>query len=162
MKEWYNKLEPRERKLVIIGACAIVVAFIYFMGWKPLVKKVNHLQQSTVEQEKLIDWMNTTALEIKQLRATMQPSVGISQGQSLLGVIDRTASARKLSTMVKRVKPEGDDKARVWLESAPFNEIIFWIEQLHKSQGIIVDNAIVDKTKEPGKVDANILFKSAS
>ena len=162
MKEWYNKLEPRERKLLLIGAGVLFVAFIYFMLWKPIVKKVDRLQTSTTEQKALVEWMKSTAVEIKQLRATMQPSAAIGQGQSLLGVIDRTASAQKLSPMVKRVKPEGETKARVWLEGAPFNEIIRWVEQLQKRQGITVVNAIVDKTKEPGKVDANILFDSAS
>ena len=162
MKEWYNKLEPRERKILLAGACTLVVAFIYFIVWKPLVKKVDRLQTSTVEQQELIDWMKTTAVEVKQLRAISQPTAAIGQGQSLLGVIDRTANASKLSGMVKRVKPEGDTKARVWLEGAPFNDIIQWIEQLQKRQGIVVVNAIVDKTKEPGKVDANILFEIAS
>ena len=161
MKDWYNKLEPRERKFLMAAGIVLVIAFVYFILWQPVVKKVNRLEKSTVEQQKLVTWMKTTAIEVKQLRRASGPVVNIPKGRSLLGVIDKTTKMRKLDTAVKRVKPEGDSKARVWLEGADFNTIIRWVEELQRQQGVKVVNAVVDRTKELGKVDARIVFDSS-
>ncbi len=162
MKEWYNKLDMRERKFLIAGGTVLVIAFIYFIIWQPFVKKVNRLEKSTQEQQKLVAWMEARAIEVKQIRRASGPVVNIPKGRSLLGVIDKTTKARRLDTAVKRVKPEGDSKARVWLEGADFNSIIRWVEELQRQQGVKVVNAVVDRTKEPGKVDARIIFDSSS
>ena len=162
MKDWYNKLEPRERKFLIAGGTALIIAFLYFIMWQPFVKKLERLEKSTQEQQKLVTWMKARAVEVKQLRQASGPVANIPKGRSLLGVIDKTTKARRLDTAVKRVKPEGDSKARVWLESADFNAIIRWIEELQRQQGVKVVNAVVDRTKEPGKVDARIIFDSSS
>jgi len=162
VKDWYNKLEARERKLLIVGSVVLAIAFLYFVMWQPFVKKIHRLEKSTLEQQKLVTWMKARAIEVKQVRQANGPVVNIPTGRSLLGVIDKTTKARKLDTAVKRVKPEGDNKARVWLESADFNSIIRWVEELQTRQGVKVVNAVVDRTKEPGKVDARIIFDSSS
>ena len=36
MKDWYDSLEPRERRILIAGAIVLVVAMLYLLAWEPL------------------------------------------------------------------------------------------------------------------------------
>ena len=81
---------------------------------------------------------------------------------SLLGVIDRTAKLKKLGDSVKRVQPDGSSKARVSLESANFDVVIAWLEELERRYGVGIETITFEKREEPGLVDARINFIAAA
>jgi len=163
MKEWYNGLEPRERKLLITAAIIVTLMIVYLAIWEPMVTKLHRLESSTEKQQTLITWMEDTAREVAQLRQsvlTKKPS-GQVQGQSLLGIIDRTAKSNKLSNAVKRVQPDGDSQARVWLENASFNDVIIWLEKLQREQGIRIVTTVIEMQSEVGMVNARLVFRGS-
>ncbi|NOZ51566.1 MAG: type II secretion system protein M [Gammaproteobacteria bacterium] len=164
MKEWFNGLEPRERKLLVAAAAIVTIMIVYLAVWDPMVTKLERLKNSTQQQQVLIAWMEDTAREVKQLRQSalrMNPSKKI-QGQSLLGIIDRTAKNGKLGSAVKRVKPDGESKAQVWLENASFNDMLAWLEKLQRQQGIRVVTTVIEKQSEAGRVNARLVFRGSS
>jgi general secretion pathway protein M len=160
MKEWFNQLEARERKIVIAGGILLVVLGVYALMWTPFVSGLENLRKSTVEKQELLVWMQDAAQEVKTLRA--QNPKQINQGgaeQSILGVIDRTAKQSKLGSAVKRVKPEGSTKAHVWLEDAVFNDVIRWLENMDNRQNIKIVSSMVDKQDSPGVVNIRLVLE---
>ena len=159
MKEWYDNLDNRERRILFIGSAVLVVALLYLLAWEPLVKKIDSLEKSNAENQKLLGWMEQSSEEAKQLQAKLKASgsSGRSKGQSLLGAIDKTAKTGKLGKTVKRVQPDGKDKARVWLEGASFDSMISWLEQ-----GIRIVTSVIEKQDEPGLVNARLVLQGAA
>lgn len=162
MKEWFNSLDARERKTLISGAVALLLICIYFLGWEPFVKKIERLEKSNAENQQTLTWMKQRAEEVRQLQRTNSGTKVDLKGQSLLGVIDKTAKSNNLGSAIKRVQPEGNDKALVRLEKAEFNHVIRWLEQLQLQQGIQIDSSVIEKQSEPGLVNARIIFQTAS
>jgi general secretion pathway protein M len=158
MKEWFASLEVRERRLVIGGAATLLVLSIYFLGWEPFINGLHSLQESTQRKQLDLAKMQNIATEIKQLQATQSTPVQFSSGQSLLGVIDRSAKTKQLGDSVKRVQPDGTSKARVWLENAKFDVVIGWLEELESRYGVSVDTISLEKQEVEGLVDARISF----
>jgi len=162
MKEWFNGLEPRERKLFIAAVVLVTLMILYLAIWEPMVTKLHRLESSTQTQQELILWMSDAAEEVAQLRKSVaKKPPGQVQGQSLLGIIDRTAKNNKLSDAVKRVQPDGESQARVWLENASFNDMIAWLEKLQRQQGIRIVTTVIEQQSEAGRVNARLVFRGA-
>ena len=163
MKDWYDNLEPRERRIVIAGAIVLVIALLYLLAWEPWVKKISTLEKSNQANQELLVWMEQSAVEAKQLQAKLKASgpSGRSKGQSLLGTIDRTAKTGKLGKSVKRVQPDGQTRARVWLENASFDSMVSWLEKLQRQQGIRIVTSVIEKQDEPGLVNARLVLQGA-
>ena len=161
MKEWFESLEQRERRILIGGAVALLLLSVYFLGWEPFINGLHELRESTQRKQGELAWMQNAVLEVKQLQATQTTPVHFDSGQSLLGVIDRSAKAKKLGDSVKRVQPDGTSKARVWLESANFDVVIGWLEELEARYGVSVEIVTFEKQAEDGLVDARINFITA-
>ncbi|KPJ95106.1 MAG: hypothetical protein AMJ53_03505 [Gammaproteobacteria bacterium SG8_11] len=158
MKEWFESLEVRERRIVIGGAATLLVVIVYFLGWEPFINRLHSLQESTQRKQLDLAWMKNASKEIQQLQVNQTAPARFASGQSLLGVIDRSAKAKKLGDAVKRVQPDGTSKARVWLESAKFDEVIGWLEELERRYGVGIETITFEKQAEEGLVDARISF----
>lgn len=164
MKEWYNNLDPRERRILIIGAVVLVVAMLYLLAWEPLVNKTAKLRESIEKNQELVAWMENAAEQAQQMQAQIKARgpTGQQSGQSLLGTIDRTAKSSDLGKSVKRVQPDGQDKARVWLENAKFDDMIKWLESLQRQQGIRIVTSVIEKQEEAGIVNARLVLEGAA
>ncbi|MGD8884356.1 MAG: type II secretion system protein M [Gammaproteobacteria bacterium] len=164
MKEWYNNLEPRERRILIIGAGVLVIAMLYLLGWEPLVNKTAKLRDSIDTNQELVSWMENAAEQAQQMQAQISARgpTGKKSGQSLLGTIDRTAKAGDLGKSVKRVQPDGQTKARVWLENANFDAMIKWLESLQRQQGIRIVTSVIEKQEEAGIVNARLVLEGSA
>ena len=162
MKEWFDSLEARERRIMLVGAVVLLLVIIYFLGWEPFINRLHELRESTQKKQLDVAWMQNAAQQVKQLQARNTAPAQLGAGQSLLGVIDRTAKLKKLGDSVKRVQPDGSSKARVSLESANFDVVIAWLEELERRYGVGIETITFEKREEPGLVDARINFIAAA
>ena len=162
MKDWLNSLEQNERRMVIAGSVLLMMMLVYIMAWEPLVNKVGALRASTAEQQTLLSWMKQAAQEVKQLRGLTGQRNRPASSQSLLSLVDSTAKAGKLGKSLKRVQPDGDQKVRVWLEEANFDDVIRWLTALETRQGVRIVSTVFQARENAGQVDVRLVFEAAS
>ncbi|MDX9768156.1 MAG: type II secretion system protein M [Ectothiorhodospiraceae bacterium] len=159
MKAWLQSLSTREQAWVAVGALFLLLVLPYLLIWEPYVKQGEALERRVQQQRSDIAWMQAAAQEAKTLRA----QTGATQtrdGQSLLGVVDRTAKLRGLGDAVRRVQPEAQGATvRVWLENARFNDLLLWIDGLEREQRVRVSSFVVDRLPTPGLVNARITLE---
>lgn len=158
MKEWLNGLEPRERRLVLAGTAITTCLLLYALAWAPFAAKVDKLRASHSEQQALLQWMQGAAKEVKQLSGAARRPGQPATGQSLLALIDSTAKAGHLGTALKRVQPDGNQRVQVWLEEAPFDDVVAWLEGLEQRQGISAESSVFSAKDMPGIVDVRLVF----
>lgn len=162
MKDWFDNLEQREKRTLIGGGVALAILMVYFLVWDPFINGMVRLEKNIDSQRQSLSWMRDSAQEAKQLKTQNRSlPAGADSGQSILAVIDRTAKAAKLGGSVKRIRPDGKTKAQVWLEDAPFNDLIPWLEQLQKRQGIYLETSVIEKQAKSGLVSARLVFAGA-
>ncbi|MDH5409205.1 MAG: type II secretion system protein M [Gammaproteobacteria bacterium] len=152
IKTWFDGLNPRERKLVLGTGIFLVIFFLHQLVWEPLVGRAAKLEQKVAKQQQDLLWMQQAAQEVSQLSGGSRPA---SSG-SLLGVIERTARQSKLGDSIRKVQPEGKDGVRVWLDKAPFDDVMHWLDGLQTKQGVSVTNFSVERQSEPGRVNVRI------
>lgn len=146
---WYRGLEPRERQIVLAGAI-FVPALVVLAILLQLHGAVTRLDQRLATKRADLVYVQSVMPTLRSVPRSNAPA------QSLPGLIDRTARDAGLSGNLKGTDPVGGKELRVRLEGAPFDAIVGWLLQLERAQGIVVGNATIERTAEPGKVNATL------
>ena len=110
MRDWLENLEKRERLLVVGGAAALLLMFVYLAIFAPLYEKHEQLQLSVAAQHDTVQWMQRSGERARQLQRKAGGSSKSLDGGSLLSVSDSTARTAGLGSQLKRIEPEGSSK----------------------------------------------------
>lgn len=161
MKDWFDKLEPKERMMLAVGGVLLVLLLIYVLVLAPIRSAYQSLKLGVAEQRETIAWMQGSAQTIERLmRSSGSASQGLG-GRSLLAVTDSTARAGGLGATLKRVEPEGSNSVRVWLDGAPFDVLIKWLGMLGTQHGVDVNSVTLERSDAAGLVNARLTLEAA-
>ena len=158
MKEYLDRLSEHDRLLLIL-AVTIGLIMILVIGWHTFSGRVDHMHELRSTQEETLAYMNQAAQQVRQLRGKTPVHAG--SGQSLMALLDSTARQSGLHNAVKRVDPEGQDKVRLRLEQAVFDDMMHWLESLGRTYGITVENITIDRLDSIGLVNARLTLVEA-
>lgn len=163
MKEKWQQLSLREKRLVIVTSIIVMITLVYFAIWEPLQDGIQTSRVRVKAQHDTLVQMREQAAEARQLLATQRQAGTASRSSgSLLVIIERTAQQKNLKSRLQKVQPEGQDSVRVWVENASFDLLIDWLALLENKNTIYVSEIIIEKQKEPGRINSRILLRVAS
>jgi general secretion pathway protein M len=163
MKEKWQQLSLREKRLVVVTSIVVVITFVYFMIWEPLQDGIQTSRVRLKAQNQTLANMQGQAAEARQLLAAKrQAGANTRSSSSLLVIIERTAQTKNLKSRLQKVQPEGENGVRVWVENASFDQLIDWLALLENRNTIYVNEIIIERQKEPGRVNSRILLRVAS
>ncbi|WP_018954747.1 type II secretion system protein GspM [Thioalkalivibrio sulfidiphilus] len=157
MKAWWEGLTQRDRRILMVGGALLCLLLPYMLIWQPLHDRAERLERTLVAQRADASWMQQAAAQLRATAATGRTAT--PAGQSLLGLIDRTVREGQLGGTVRRVQPEGANTVRVWLEDAPFDELMIWLGTLETRHGIRATSLVVDRQAAPGRVNARLTLE---
>ena len=149
---WWGNLERREQILVLAAAALLVISIGYFMVWAPLTERNELVAQDIATYESLLARLSAVAPGTR----TTGPRKG--QNLSLLAVIDQTVKSAGIGESVKRIQPDGEQTARIWLEQADFDKLLRWLHALDSQYGVSVNEATINRDDKEGLVRARIGF----
>ncbi|MCY7295663.1 type II secretion system protein M [Alteromonas sp. a30] len=144
--EKYNALNDREKKLVVIASVVIVIALFYFVIWSPLQQSIKTNRASVERQQELLVWVKENATKAIQLKQSAGSHGGFNG--SLPQAVNQTAA--RFSIDISRMQPQKDD-IQVWVDKAPFNNVLAWLQQLEQ-MGISVAEADIAESDEVGMI----------
>lgn len=158
MKSWLGNLSPRERQLIYVGA-VVVVFLVPLIVWLSLQGRIERLQTVVDERQTLDQWMQAAAREAAQLRGRARHAdVRKSGDRSLLALVDQTARQAGLHKALRRVEPDKESSVRVWFEGVAFDDMVGWLSQLSRNDGVGVDVVNVEKQPRSGIVNARLVL----
>lgn len=162
LREWFDGLAPRERRMVLAAAAAVVAA-IFFLGvWQPLDRAAADMRDRVERERALAAWMAGVRAEADSLQDRHPQTPIRDRNQSLLSLVDRTSREMGLAEAVRRIQPDGDDRAEVTLEGAGFNALLFWLRDLERDYGIRPAALSVSRGEAPGTVSARMTLRRDS
>ncbi|GLS83465.1 type II secretion system protein GspM [Paraferrimonas haliotis] len=147
MKEWWNNLDLRERKLAIVAAIFVAIGVLYWGVWQPVANGREAAETRYNSQQRLLEHVQQTANQIASIRAS-----GGNQGTrsgSLQSIASRTAPSYQLS--ITRFNPS-NNKLQLSMDDAPFDNLANWLAVLVNQYGVVIDNVEVTETDIPGVV----------
>jgi general secretion pathway protein M len=155
MKEWFQKLAPREQLLVSIAAILAGITLIITLGVRPIISNAAKGHERVSDKRELLFEIERVARRIGPQNSSGKgaPVVG---NQSLVVIVDRTTRSHGLAPYLKRNQPDGSSSIRLRFESAPFDAVIEWLGIIKNQHGLITTAVNIDKSGETGRVNCNL------
>ena len=157
MKTWFAGLSPRERIMVLSMSVVVVMFLLYLMIIEPITNNYERNKKNVAAAIQTVEWMESASSQIKQLRGGKK-TVKVKGKQFVLGVVDRSIRKAGLSSVMKRVQPEGDKGVRVWFEIASFDNLMKWLAIVERQHGLVVDEINIEKTDSIGLVNVRVFL----
>lgn len=146
IKVWWQELNLREQRLVLVMGAAISFFLLYSLLWQPLNDSLTKTKKRLASRQALLTWVTDNTARYQSVKST---GGNKQSGGSLSSIINRTANQQQLA--ITRMQPQGD-VLLVWLDSAPFTQLLFWLEQLTNNEGLKVQAIDLAKGKNQGEV----------
>ena len=146
LKSTFLQLSEREQRLVIISAVLVIVAIFYWGIWSPLNTSLEQGQTAVNNQTELLAWVQKNANRAAQLRSSGDNNTRFSG--SLPQAVNQSASRMKIA--ISRMQPQGDE-LQVWIDQAPFNDILSWLQSMEKT-GVSILDIDITESDLPGQV----------
>jgi general secretion pathway protein M len=148
-------LPSRTRVLATVGAVVVISALLYSAVWRPLQKDLQNLRTSVPSETEQLEWMRAQEPAAKALRAKR-----VANNGNLIMSLEQTATARGLRSAITRIDAEGNNSARVTLESVSFNALVDWLSELQSRYGAVADEAAIEAKATAGAVNARIRLRT--
>lgn len=155
IKQWWQKLELRERLFLKTGGTVLTLIIIWAFVWLPYQQSREELYSKIINREQQFLELQQIAAQIKAAskstanRNTSQ-QLAARNGRSLLRLADETVRSAGLAAALKRIEPESEQRAQVWLENASFDRLIGWLESLEGSYTVRVSSANISRPANSG------------
>jgi general secretion pathway protein M len=157
LQQYLQRLNPRERYILIGGAVLAIVIIILGITM-PLQSRVNAAQARVQQKRNDLVWLRMMSPQLMSLQ-TARPAATLRE--SLAALVDRTAREGGFSKNLAGTAASGDGGLNVRLDKMPFDAMISWLSQLHERYGVTVDTATVDVSGEPGTITATLVLHSS-
>ena len=154
LKDWYAGLQPREQRVVAIGAIALGLIILIGGILLPLHSAVSSAVKGTETRREDLAWMRANAPEIRQRGAEIPDDTG----EAPVVLVDRVGREAGLASALRGTQPNATGGVRVQLEAAPFDTMVTWLDTLDRRHGLAIESISVDRTPAPGLVNASISF----
>jgi general secretion pathway protein M len=156
MRAWFESMQERERRIVIIGA--VLAAILVVLGTiMPLDRSVSSARQRVERKQADLQWLQSVGPE---LAAAGPISAAPANAESMIVLVDRSAREAGLGSALISSEPSGTGGLRVRLEKAPFDTIVGWLARLSEQHGLRVESATIDGAGEAGIVNAGIVLRA--
>lgn len=153
MREWFEKLAPRERVIVLGGGAAAALIIVWGLVWKPLSDGTTELRDSLEQKRALL----VDLQRVQGLPAANSIGAPSDDRRSLVVLVDQTAQSMGLS--FTRTRPDGPDAISVSFAAAPFDTLVEWLVQLERTSGLTVESASFNGTRERGLVSGQLFLR---
>ena len=153
-KARFMELQPRERIIISVGAVLVLLTAIYTLGLAPLYKAVNERDQRITQKQQDLAWMQGVAGKLSAMGNAM-PSMANSN-ESMVVLIANAASGGGVAAALTGQTPDGPNGVRVRFEGVQFDALVIWLGALQKDYGIHVKAAEINRSAQPGQVNASL------
>jgi len=154
----YDQLPMRDRRALQGLTVAIVLALLYVLIWLPISDFRDNAMAEAERAEDRLAWIQSREAQLRQIAAAGDSSRGadLGGGDFLTTV---TNSAQNAGLSLQRFEPSGSSSMRIWLEGVAFDELIQWLSHLRSEYGVAVDQAGLERTGDPGRVNARLTLE---
>jgi len=156
MREWFDNLSERDRKIVTYGGAAVLVLVLLGII-VPLNRNVTIARERVTRKQGDLQFIQSVA---PQLASAGPASGGAATAESLVVLIDSSARESGLGKALTSSQPTGDKGLRVRLDRVGFDAMVAWLARLSQQHGVRVESAEIESAGETGLVNAGLVLKA--
>jgi Type II secretory pathway, component PulM len=153
MKQWWQDLTTRERRIVLAAALVLLFIVLYWNVWSPLRQHLQQQREQVQQLQQQLSWMQQQAPLVRQLKQQSAPPGEYS------GDIASTLSnsSQGYQIVLKRIQPQGTN-ALVEMDTTSFDQLVSWLNMLEQQYGITPQQIDLQPAGVPGKAQVRRLL----
>lgn len=155
LRRWFDGLESREKRALLLMSTFLSLVLFYLLFWSPVNAFLEQSREDYTRQAELFAYLKST--EPMARTAAGAGSTGQRNGQSMLSAV--SSAARVAGITPSRLQPDGSDAVSVWFDAVRFTSLMQWLEQLERDKGIVVRQLTIDERDQPGQVSARLVLR---
>jgi general secretion pathway protein M len=156
MRDWYDNLSERDRKIVLYGGIAAFVLVLLGI-LVPLNRNIATARERVERKQGDLQFIQSVA---PQLAAAGPAGGNAANPDSLVVLIDSSARESGLGKSLSNSQPTGDKGLRVRLDRVSFDAMVAWLARLSQQHGVRVESAEIESAGEVGLVNAGLVLKA--
>lgn len=157
--QWFMGLQKRERIAVGTGGIFLMLFIIYVGIVNPYYTHRRTLNAQITQLHTMLAWMRPA---VNVIQATHGTRHGGLPGGSLLSAVNNSVTSAGLGNALQQAHQAADGSVRAQFSSADFDNLVRWLDKLHKEYGVVPVDMSVTHGSAPGQVDANIKLQEAT
>jgi general secretion pathway protein M len=150
---WYRAREPREQRLLMIGAL-LAPLIVVLMIYSSLYRATHAAEQRLLSKQQDLAWLLANAPQ----PGALAPA-GARSHESLITLIDRVARETGLAQSLTGSQSSGNGGLRVRAEKAGFDALVAFLGALATQHSVIIDSATIESGGAAGIVNATLVLR---
>ncbi len=137
LKQWFESLSNSEQRLLLVGGLLVFLALAWVGVYQPITQ---HIDQQVAFKNRLqnqLAQMQTMAGEVAPVQINQRQP--IPANITFSSWVDQQLQVVNLQQMVNRTEPISESSLSVWLQGAPFNQVVDWLQFLFERYAVQVD-----------------------
>ncbi len=154
LRAFWAGLSPRDQRVLMLGGLVLGAILIWLMIWEPLREARDAARSRVAAAATDLATMRAAVPQLRALEGSAASAV--RDGRSLLALVDATARTSGVGEALLRVEPVAGGQVRVYFESAGFDVLVAWLEELEAQQGVRTGDVSIQRAAGVGRVDARM------
>lgn len=146
----FSALEPREQLFLKIGAVVVAVLLVVVLPWR--------LHSAAHKAALRVAGKQSDLAYVNSVLPLLASAPAVQDGVPLVTVVDSTSHDAGISDALRGTEPTGGDSLRVRFEGVSFAQLANWFVQLGSLYGVSVQQATMERTDAPGRVNASVVL----
>ncbi|MBY0545451.1 MAG: type II secretion system protein M [Gammaproteobacteria bacterium] len=159
MQQWWETLALREKRIVLIGGVLLVFFVLYELVLMPIHHGLMNMQSAVQQDQALLDWMNRTSAEIKQLQGTSVNGQLVGT-QALLTTTDQSVRNSAIAHNLTSIQQNNNNTVDVKFDRVSFDALTQWMVSLRELYGIEAKQVLISRLDNQGTVQAAITLEA--
>jgi len=153
MKNWLSTLQPREIIILVLAIVVLGGLGLHALVLEPQWQNQERLHNALAREQATLQWLREALPRLKaQKGGSTKPGVATTT-QSLVSEIDTLNKRFGVNTQVQRLRPQGQNRLRLWFEDVPYSNLMRWLQAVD-AKGIAF-NEVRFSARDRGLVNAN-------
>lgn len=154
LRTFWAGLSSRDQRVLMLGGIVLATILAWLAIWEPLREARDAARLRVAAAATDLATMRAAVPQLQALGGSTAPAV--RDGRSLLALVDATARASGVGEALLRVEPVAGGQVRVYFESAGFDVLVAWLEELEAQQGVRTGDVSIQRAAGVGRVDARM------
>ena len=154
LRAFWAGLSPRDQRVLMLGGLVLGAILIWLMIWEPLREARDAARSRVAAAATDLATMRAAVPQLRALEGSAASAV--RDGRSLLALVDASARTSGVGEALLRVEPVAGGQVRVYFESAGFDVLVAWLEELEAQQGVRTGDVSIQRAAGVGRVDARM------
>lgn len=148
LKSWWQTLALREQTYIKYGSIVVLILFIYFAIWSPLLNGVNQLRERILHHQKTLIWMRAADKVLLQLSRQQQGESVKLTPITLLARLQNEITAHGLDNALTQLKQTSHDSIDMHFQKVDFDKLSELLISVGKLSGVQITQAAVVAVKQ--------------